>query len=142
MTYVPINRVPVPSKPKSLLEEIQESAQHVRQCPACIQQAGLGDCPANQMGPGKNGKHQRGRYRGEFRMPMPVCEFCKGGGVVFLNRICECGMPGVILDKKSHVWNCGSAICLAQALWRRGNRASTPAGAHSYNQGNWSEYGG
>jgi hypothetical protein len=146
VTYVPINRPQAP-RPKSLLEEIQENAQHVARCPACIQQPGLGDRMDNQMGPGKNGRHARGRYKGHFRSSMPVCEFCKGSGVVFLNRICECGGPAVILDTKSRIWNCGSAICLSHALWRKGlssSSASTPAGASSYNnnQGDWLEYGG
>jgi hypothetical protein len=136
MTYVPIGTPQ--DRPKSLLEEVQENALYVRPCPACIQQPGLGDCAANQMGPGKNGKHSRGRYKGQFRMPMPVCDFCKGGGVVFLNRICECGMPAVILDTKSRIWNCGSTICLAQALWRKG----LSNGHSNSSQGSWSQYGG
>jgi hypothetical protein len=103
---------------KSLLEQIQENAQFVARCPACALTPGLADRPSNQMGPGKNGVHKRGRWRGQYRTAMPVCAFCKGAKVVFLNRICECGMPAVLLDTRRKIWYCGQTNCLEAALWR------------------------
>jgi hypothetical protein len=129
---------------KSLLEEIQENSQFVARCPACTQTPGLADTAQNQMGPGKNGVHKRGRYKGQFRSSMPLCAFCKGSKVVFLNRICECGMPAVMLDVKRRIWSCGSALCVEHAAWRS-------VGHSSYNSADtsgtgpsmdWSEYGG
>src|SRR5713226_6720642 len=96
---------------KSLLEEVQENALFLARCPACTQSPGLADTPRNQMGPGNNGLHKRGRWQGLPRNGMPLCAFCKGRRVVFLNRICECGMPGVVYDVKKKVWTCGAQMC-------------------------------
>jgi hypothetical protein len=106
--------------PKSLLEEVQENASFVARCPACTQSPGLCDTNRNQMGPGGNGLHKRGRWKGLHRVSMPVCNFCQGRAVVFLNRICECGMPAVLHDDKRKVWTCGSELCISHAVWRQG----------------------
>jgi len=112
---------------KSLLEEIQENASFLARCPACTQSPGLCDTPRNQMGPGPNGRHKRGRWKGLERSSMPVCAFCHGRKVVFLNRICECGMPAVLYDTKVKVWSCGSEMCITHAAWRLNKTYTMPA---------------
>lgn len=104
--------------PKSLIEQAVANAQVTRPCPCCSMTPGLGDTSANQMGPGNNGVHKRGRWRGIHRNSMPLCQFCKGLKVVYLNRICECGMPGVCFDSTRKVWYCGSEPCAQHAAYR------------------------
>lgn len=104
---------------KAPLKDVQENMANMRPCPNCSRTPGLSDCPANQMGPGSNGKHPRGRFKGYFRSTMPVCDFCKGLRVVFPNRICECGWPAVKWDEVENVWCCGSGICAKSASYRK-----------------------
>lgn len=114
---------------KSLLEQVQENAQFVAQCPACNPHSpGLADTPANQMGQGTNGLHKRGRWQGLPRNSMPLCRFCRGAGVVYLNRICECGMPAMLYAEKQKVWYCGWEACAQSACWRA-NRVQSMNGA-------------
>lgn len=87
-------------------------------CPACQFTPGLADRPSNQQGPGSNGTHKRGRWATLARNSMPVCAFCKGRKFVYLDKICECGMPAVWYFEKMKVWCCGSDIC-ARAAERR-----------------------
>lgn len=111
---------------KSLIEQIEENANFVVPCPSCHPNSpGLADTPANQMGQGSNGWHKRGRFAGLPRNSMPLCRFCRGGGVVFLNRTCECGMPAVLFSGKQKVWYCGAEPCATSAAWRM-NRTYGP----------------
>lgn len=110
-------KVALLSKPP--LKDVQENVKNMRPCPNCTRTPGLSDNNSNQMGPGPNGRHPRGRFRGYPRSTMPVCDFCKGLKVVFLNNICECGWPAVRWDEKEGVWSCGSQICVKSAVWRR-----------------------
>lgn len=108
---------------KSLIEDATENANWVAPCGACSdpdgRPSGLSDNMRNQQGSGPNGIHKRGRYKGHYRSSMPVCQWCHGRGVVFLNRMCECGMPAMFFSAKEKVWNCGSGTCLQKAIWRR-----------------------
>jgi hypothetical protein len=122
---------------KSLLEEVQENAQFVARCPACTQTPGLADTSRNQMGPGSNGSHKRGRWKGLPRNSMPVCRFCLGRGVVYLNRICECGMPAVVHDGKKKVWTCGADLCVGHAVWRLGTSGYSVSGNNSVQSEDW-----
>lgn len=88
-------------------------------CPACQFTPGLADNPTNQQGPGANGMHKRGRWKGLYRNSMPVCQLCKGRGIVYPSRICECGWPAVLYAVKQKVWCCGSENCAKYAALRR-----------------------
>lgn len=116
MTYVPVTS----AKPRqtSYLEDVLENARWAVRCVACLQQPGQADNSRNQMGPGKNGVHKRGRYKGRPRSSMALCDFCKGRRVVFLNRICECGWPAVLYERKLKVWYCGLEACAKHADYR------------------------
>ena len=116
-----------PTKP--LIEQVVENAQFIAACPSCSDgpNPGLADAPANQMGPGNNGLHKRGKWRGLPRNSWPVCDFCKGLGIVYLNRICECGYPAVLYDGKGKVWYCGHLACLSHAVWRVGLSSNNAA---------------
>jgi len=107
---------------KPLIEQVVENAQFIAPCPACADgpNPGLADSSRNQMGPGNNGLHKRGKWRGLPRNSWPPCDFCKGLGIVYLNRICECGYPAVLYDGKRKVWYCGHLSCLDHAAWRVG----------------------
>ena len=119
---------------KPLLEQVEENMQAVALCPACVFTPGLADSPENQMGQGTNGVHKRGRWKGFPRSSMPRCRFCQGSGVVYLNRICECGMPAVLYTEKQKVWYCGAEMCANAANWRanRTNMSGAAGGHHPH----------
>lgn len=113
---------------ESLFEQVIKNAQWVAACPLCSDTPtpGLIDTCQNQQGPGSNGVHKRGRYKGLYRNSMPVCWLCKGLKVVYLNRVCECGSAAVIHNSEKKVWTCGSIPCVERASWRS-NPVSTAA---------------
>jgi hypothetical protein len=123
---------------KSLIEQINENAQFTARCPSCQRSPGFDDRPRNQMGPGNNGLHKRGRHEGAKRSSMPACDLCKGTGLVFLNRICECGSAAVLLDTKLKVWSCGHKTCTEQA----NRRLNLGGSVTQFFPGGWHEYGG
>ena len=125
------------SKPP--LKDVQENIANMRACPNCSRTPGLADGMSNQMGPGPNGRHARGRFKGYYRNAMPVCDFCKGLKVVFPNRICECGYPAVKWHEKENVWHCGSETCAKSAVWRQKHPLSSTSTSTSVD---WYGHGG
>lgn len=126
---------------KSLLEEIQEC--EIAMCPGCTgpdgYPTGLADTPANQQGPGSNGRRRSGgfKWQGKARTAMPKCPLCQGEGFVFLNRICECGGPAILLDKKEKVWTCGSKACLQHAIYRKTFASGKAEAQDMYDEADW-----
>ena len=94
--------------------QVAKTVRTVAPCPACAHggSPGLVDTEQNQLGPGTNGRHKRGKWRGYERSSMALCKFCKGGGVVFLEEICECGMPAVLWHKELGFYFCGAQDCM------------------------------
>jgi hypothetical protein len=111
------------------MTSIQQAASidpsQMRGCPMC-QGRGYEDSMQNQAG---------GTWTLRGRRPMvPVCGLCRGGRVVYLDKICACGSAAVLYSQENQFWWCGREMChaalKAQAI-RQQNYARNKAGGGS-----------
>lgn len=84
---------------------------NIKTCPLCGG-TGYNDTMQNQSGATRTA-FNRGPH-------IPLCRLCKGGKVVNLDRVCECGGPAVCQDYESKLWFCGRPECLGAAKFRAG----------------------